>query len=50
MKTYLNIQKNILKIKNYKMNSFIKYFDFTKEEKIIYNKWEVSGSFKPKKI
>ena len=24
-----------------------KYFDFLKEEKLIYKKWENSGSFKP---
>ena len=29
--------------------SFDKYFNFSKEEKLIYNKWENSGSFKPKK-
>ncbi|MFL2510539.1 MAG: valine--tRNA ligase [Alphaproteobacteria bacterium] len=29
--------------------SFDKYFNFSKEEKLIYDKWENSGSFKPKK-
>ncbi len=29
--------------------SLSKYFDFLKEEKVIYNNWEKSGSFKPKK-
>ena len=29
--------------------SFDKYFNFSKEEKLIYDKWENSGSFKSKK-
>ncbi len=29
--------------------SFDKYFNFSKEEKLIYDKWQNSGSFKPKK-
>ena len=29
--------------------SFDKYFNFSTEEKLIYDKWQNSGSFKPKK-